>query len=401
MALESSSMVGLEIPGPGPVLAEIAEIPPAGVQTATGGKRSVDNAVRTTAMRSPGYAEEALDDAERLLKYAAEMGVDVEPGVRDSILRARTSGPTPWNEKAVADLLFALTHLAGQLKPVSAASLKASDKSTRPTFRGYIIASMALAVSVVLFSTASFVATAMSKAISADIASANELAARIRVQLGAPPPGSLATNLVDSASSKDFSRPPPGINALDLVTELQQYAATIREIDARARQLNQFVIPHETDPFSDLRNKQEKIHQKFQLPVGLDNLWAAADSRTDVYQRVRSFAQSVLDNAAFSYGAFAACVLPVLYALLGACAYLLRNFEQQILTRTFLPSPADSARFVIAGIGGAVIGLFNFNLTQGASISPLAMAFLVGYAVDVFYSFLEGLLNSFAKKASS
>ena len=67
-------------------------------------------------------------------------------------------------------------------------------------------------------------------------------------------------------------------------------------------------------------------------------------------------------------------------------------------TRTFTPSAANSARFLIAGIGGGVVGLFNnFTITQGASIPPLAVAFLVGYAVDVFFSFLEGLLQAFTK----
>jgi len=45
-----------------------------------------------------------------------------------------------------------------------------------------------------------------------------------------------------------------------------------------------------------------------------------------------------------------------------------------------------------------VVGLFtNFNVTQGGSLSPLALAFLVGYAVDVFFSFLEGLLRAFGR----
>ena len=61
-------------------------------------------------------------------------------------------------------------------------------------------------------------------------------------------------------------------------------------------------------------------------------------------------------------------------------------------------SRANWAHFLIAGIGGAVVGLFsNFTISQGASISPLAIAFLVGYGVDVFFSFLEGLMQSFTK----
>jgi hypothetical protein len=103
------------------------------------------------------------------------------------------------------------------------------------------------------------------------------------------------------------------------------------------------------------------------------------------------------------YGAMATCILPVLYALLGTCAYLLRSFSEEMRNRTFVPSHSDSARFLIAAIGGGVVGLFgNFTINQGASISPLAVAFLVGYAVDVFFSFLEGLIQAFTKsKAGS
>jgi hypothetical protein len=71
-------------------------------------------------------------------------------------------------------------------------------------------------------------------------------------------------------------------------------------------------------------------------------------------------------------------------------------------TQTFIPSVANSARFLIAAIGGAVVGLFNnFTISQGASIPPLALAFLVGYAVDVFFAFLEGLLQSFTRNATT
>jgi hypothetical protein len=45
-----------------------------------------------------------------------------------------------------------------------------------------------------------------------------------------------------------------------------------------------------------------------------------------------------------------------------------------------------------------VVGLFdNFTIGQGASIPPLAIAFLVGYGVEVFFSFLDGLLQPLTK----
>jgi hypothetical protein len=56
---------------------------------------------------------------------------------------------------------------------------------------------------------------------------------------------------------------------------------------------------------------------------------------------------------------------------------------------------------LIAAIGGVVVGLFNnLNIGQAASLSPFGIAFLVGYASDAFFSFLDGLLQSFAKPKS-
>lgn len=338
----------------------------------------------------PAYFDEALADGERLLKYAAEIGIDVDAETRDHILQARAASAGEWNEQTTANLLSALTKLAAQLKPVSAESLKASSDDTQHTIRLYWWVAICLAIVIVPFSIVSFVTSAIATAIRTDIATANDLAVKLRTQLGPPPtPPQTATI-------------PPGVNQIDVITELQLYASTIRSIDARARQLNFLVLHAERDPFGSYRNNPEAIHAKFQLPLGLPDLSAAAEDRTQVYQDVRYFAQSLLDDVSFFYGAITACLLPVLYALLGTCAYLLRNFEKQMALRTFTPSAANSARFLIAAIGGAVVGLFNnFTITEGASIPPLAIAFLVGYAVDVFFAFLEGLLQTFTKNTTS
>ena len=151
---------------------------------------------------------------------------------------------------------------------------------------------------------------------------------------------------------------------------------------------------HTGDPEKD----SECIKQKFELPYGftVDDFPAARDRITETYQDVRYFAQNINTDVLTFYGAFNTCILPILYALLGTSAYLLRSFEDQMSTRTFIPSVANSARFVIAAIGGTVIGLFS-GFTSEASASPLAMAFLVGYGVEIFFSFLENLIKSFTR----
>ena len=340
----------------------------------------------------PPYFCDALQDGERLLKYAAEIGIDVEDGIRNDILQARIQYGSGWTQQVAANLLTALTKLAARLKPVTAESLKACSDEERHQVRGYFGWAMCLAAIIVPFSLASFVASGLSDATRKDIVAANELAVKLTTQLHSPP-------AVAQTGSPATDGLPSGLSAVEVVTELQQFASLIRAIDGRALTMNRLVLKIEVDPYKDLRPVTHEIHKKFQLPEDLPgHLVQAADDRITVYQDVRYFAQSLLDDVSVFYGAVAACLLPVLYALLGTCAYLLRSFEEQMKARTFTPSVANSARFLIAGIGGAVIGLFNnYTITQGASLPPLAIAFLVGYAVDVFFSFLEGLLQAFTK----
>ena len=363
---------------------------------------TLDQNGASTYPEPPAYFDEALKDAERLLKYAAEIGFEIDTDTRDHVLQARAASSVGWNEQTAANLLTALTKLAALLKPVTAESLKACSDDTVPTVRTYWMVAVCLAVVIVPFSLASFVSSAISNAIRTDIVTANDLAVKLRAQLGPPAAPVQAAGPAADAPVTPASPIPAGLNEVDVITELQQFASTIRAIDARARQLNALVFHVERDPFESIRKDPAAIHKTFQLPSGLTNFATAANAQTVVYQDVRYFAQSILDDVSFFYGAITTCLLPVLYALLGTCAYLLRTFEQQMASRTFIPSIANSARFVIAAIGGAVVGLFNnFTITQGASIPPLAIAFLVGYAVDVFFTFLEGLLQAFTKTKSS
>ena len=154
------------------------------------------------------------------------------------------------------------------------------------------------------------------------------------------------------------------------------------------------------DPYYCIRNSPNELDHQFELQLPLTDYAQATLDRTMTYQKVRFFALKIADDISFYYGAVSSCILPVLYALLGTFAYILRTFERQVSARSYVPSAADSARFVIAAIGGAVVGLFaNFTVGEGVKASPLATAFLVGYAVDVFYAFLETLIQSFTKTA--
>lgn len=338
---------------------------------------------------SPASFKDALTDAERLLKYAAETGVEVDAATRAAVLLARSTPPENWTEPIIDGLLEALTKLAALLKPVTADSLKAWTQDTGATVRYYLRWAIILACIIVPASIASFTTSALSNSLRTDISTANDLAVKLRAQLGVAPSTAQAGTVAVTL--------PPGVSDSEIIGELQDYASTIRLIDARARELNWLVLPRVSPP-TQTEHGNPGQRAVYELDPRLPNYYVARDTATATYQSVRYFAQSLLNNVSIFYGALNTCILPVLYALLGTCAYLLRNFESQMSNHTFIPSPANSARFLIAAIGGAVVGLFNnFTVTPEASIPPLALAFLVGYAVDVFFAFLEGLLKAFTK----
>ena len=48
-------------------------------------------------------------------------------------------------------------------------------------------------------------------------------------------------------------------------------------------------------------------------------------------------------------------------------------------------------RIVTAGLAGFMISLFS-DFTAKSGLSPIAFAFVVGYSVDVFFAFLDGIV---------
>ena len=337
----------------------------------------------------------ALDDAELLLKYAADSGHEVSPETRMKVLRARVlrdTNPDQWDQQVLADLLAGLTELAQKVAPVTARSLReyyrVRDSGRVASFR-YLRWTIVLAFIVVLVSVGTFVTSSLSKEMSDEITRANGLAVKLQTEIG-PPPAS-------------------DVGAKDVVTDLQEYAATVRSLFAHSRWLNWFVfrtvdIPLTLQDVSSGASEQSKeeraryLKEKFELPVGIPDSQAARDQMTTTYQDVRYYASKIISDVSIVYGAISTCILPMLYALLGTCAYLLLNYEDKLNSRTYIPSSGDSARFVVAAIGGVVLGLFsNVVVSDKASIPPLGLAFLVGYAVDVFFALLNGVVNSFTR----
>lgn len=99
-------------------------------------------------------------------------------------------------------------------------------------------------------------------------------------------------------------------------------------------------------------------------------------------------------------------LLPMLYGLLGACAFVLRKLSDEIDKLTFANDARVrySLRLNIGLLAGLAVGWF---IKPGAgdatlvSLSPLALAFIAGYGSDLFFVALDRIVQAFAPTPSS
>ncbi|MDR6475103.1 hypothetical protein J2778_002597 [Paraburkholderia graminis] len=123
-----------------------------------------------------------------------------------------------------------------------------------------------------------------------------------------------------------------------------------------------------------------------------------------LYQQIRATAKYALDNILTFIGMTTGFVLPILYAWLGANAAILRRLRDDTAACLFHPEyskVANRSHVTTAVIVGISIGLFSDIVQEGKTLSPLAIAFIAGYASDRFFQFLDRVVATLFPSESS
>lgn len=98
-------------------------------------------------------------------------------------------------------------------------------------------------------------------------------------------------------------------------------------------------------------------------------------------------------------------VLPMSWGFLGAALYVSRALAEDIRTTAYAPHRAVlfRTRYFMGTVAGFIVAkLFPVALgMNNETITPLAMAMVVGYSVEVLFSFLEKLIATFSTKKMS
>jgi hypothetical protein len=310
-------------------------------------------------------ARNAIDNALMLLNYTAENGVEVPDEVALAITTAdRAENQNTLTPEIDANFWKAYKKLSHAAQPVTIESLSPEcAENTRIEKRSYSIWGNILLLTILPLSIASFATNSIINdlEVKADVTCKRETSLKCTTPALAGIPATEPTD-------QDLA------NQNDLEAAYQLMYFRLRWLD----RLLLFVYPLD---YLDQIFVPEKKSQRFNKAV-----W---------------FARDLKERAQLTYGILSNYILPILYAMLGAVAYGLRNLSDHVATRTvFTYSLVRArARFRLAVLAGVVVGLFN-DFTKGIALSPLAVAFLVGYAVEIFFSFVDAIVEA-SKKVKS
>ncbi|SAL03770.1 hypothetical protein [Caballeronia ptereochthonis] len=390
-----------------------------------------------------------LDHCRDMVSYGAQNGKVLDEHDIEAMSKARAAQQDhTWNPEIESAFYAAMSRIAHAVAPVVAET--AGDEArqgARRAIRIYTHSAIALTVLVVSLSCLLFVANQVSTDIAAVVRNNDAAALTLHNQLQAH-----AVAIADADRKKDpaavialqNSQP-----ALQIKEELQSFATNNRQLFADVSRISAFTtslgLGAIRSPYKAPCNAEENVlnfqgayrtsHSpkyydgktesrdwqcnpdiarkvlEITLPLlakpnpepGDTNPPTDADAvqqgfqKIAVYQDIRAMALYANDIILSIVGAVTGFLLPVLYAWLGACAAILRQLSADSAANTFHPEHskvANRAHVTSAIIVGISIGLFSKLLEGGKDVSPLAIAFIAGYASDKFFFFVDRLVGA-------
>jgi hypothetical protein len=185
------------------------------------------------------------------------------------------------------------------------------------------------------------------------------------------------------------------------------YVASKRKLDAARTALwNQIYVERVSGAtnFEVLRNWN--IAKNLYLWSRTPSLPATKDSVSENFLWIFTKENVVeLQTAQITLTAILKYILPILYGALGASAYIVRTLASEIKDSTY--SLGSTIRYQLRFYLGAVAGLSIAWFTSDPkaaeasagilqSLSPLALAFLAGYSVELLFSLLDRIVSAFS-----
>jgi hypothetical protein len=339
----------------------------------------------------------ALDEADGLQRFAAERVKDLDPDLTLAIAEARTALESDrWNPQISQRFWTAFAKFCELIQPVTTDCL-AEGRRHVPAFRWlpwrgteeitvaerssarYLRIMIVLLATILPLQLYVWMGANLAKKVDGMFAETRTKVAQLTEdarQLSpgpaaqprddAPPPDERTAAIARRAGSLDIDMR----HILDSVIRLQKLTTFASKIDEDGY----------VNSVNEVVGDAEKVAFQFTL-----------------LQRI---SWPIIDRANLLTGVIASFVLPILFGVIGAVAYIIRSISDQIRTATFSStSPIRHImRVALGALAGIVVGLFG-ELSNQLSLSPLAIAFLAGYGAEAVFSMFDGLIQKIRQMA--
>lgn len=96
-------------------------------------------------------------------------------------------------------------------------------------------------------------------------------------------------------------------------------------------------------------------------------------------------------------------ILPLMYGLLGAFIFVLRSLLQQVRTLTYTASREVGyrLRLTLGCLAGMITGWLLKPEMGDMALSPMALAFIAGYSIEVLFTLLDRLIDGIRRQPDS
>lgn len=356
------------------------------------------------------YPIQHVHEAQLLVAYAAKNGLEINEEMLNTIVCAKHwLQEDDWDAEKEARFWIAFNKLAQTVAPVSIASLRATHTNQLQTEEEGKKSTKQRSIAeetVDAYKNWSFLV----------------LAVLLIVQ---------AYWLVGSTITKNFVE---NVNSLELEKEkLRKVESDIRETEDSIDRL-ELKIDQSTELLQETELELRRLTAQL---FDQRDVFDEANSRIDKFSKVMNSNKEMLDSwntfwqmrvwfsestpsESFLQAADGAnmvlqiiqlYILPLLYGLLGAFAYVLRSISIEIRNLTYEAESNISYRLRVqlGLLSGLAVGWFidasNPDIALNSSVSftslsPMALAFLAGYSVEVLFALMDRLILAFSTDSS-
>ncbi|CAK8713610.1 hypothetical protein GCAAIG_02940 [Candidatus Electronema halotolerans] len=346
-------------------------------------------AVSADEMQMKGH----IDDAQLLLSYAAEEGIKLDNTIIDTIIKSKYYlRNNDFDQKKEMEFWIAFNGLSKIIQPVSIASLKATKGREKTFFKhnAFFLLNRSEAASTVFLYQALTLLVLISL-----------LAVQIYWLVGSI----IITHIVNPSFDKEIEQLEMSIERLG---QMKNKAKDAYSEDAI--QMIENIKSDYTNRKKDINLEKESYYlllKEWRDTFLVRWIFSAHNEKKyeeNGYIEAKQAAQLILQP-------IQQYILPLLYGWIGALAYVLRSINREIAQITYTHQSKEHYRLraQLGTLSGLAVGWFfsvdseqygQISFSFG-SLSPLALSFLAGYSVELLFSAMDKIVETFSDSSSS